>query len=219
MTILLCCIYSFLIKKKISIINFSLLIIIIILASLNIFYESKLNISSFIIANLIIFLRNSNYKNKLYIFSLILIITLPFLINLVYQKNFDKVKSRLLSSEEGFIVFYNTNINQLKSNTLDLDKFDFNKLDFSNIDKICTSYNTPLDKFFSGRICGWEILTKLYFQDFKLFGNGFFEDRRVLKSVQKISSNSYIFALFNAGIVSFLILIIFYMSIFLLYLW
>ncbi len=220
LTVFFTCIYSFLIKKKINIISFSLLIIIIIFASLNIFYESKLNILFFIIANLIIFLRNGNYKNKLYTFSLILIITLPFLINFVFQKNFDIAKSRLLSSEEGFFVFYNTNTYKLNSNNLNLDKldkldkFDYNKLDLSNINKICTNFDTSLDKFFSGRICGWEILIKLYFQDFKFFGNGFFEDRRVLKSVQKISSNSYIFALFNAGIVSFFVLIIFYVSIF-----
>lgn len=212
LTIFFSCIYSFLIKKKISIISFLLLIIIIIFASLNIFYESKLNIFTFILVNLIIFLRNNNYKNKLYIFSLILIIILPFLINSVL-KNFNKVESRLFNSEEGISVFFKSNINENKYRKLYLDKFEFNKLDFTNIDKICLSYNTSLDKFFGGRMCGWEILTKLYFQNFKLFGYGFFEDRKILKNVQKISSNSYIFALFNAGIVSFLILIIFSISI------
>jgi hypothetical protein len=211
LTIFFTCIYSFLIQKKITINNFLLLIVIIIFASLNIFYQSKLNILAFIIANLIIFLRNDNYKKKLYIFSLILIITLPFLIIFFYQKNFTRVENRLLNSEEGIFVF---NKYELPRNILNLDKLDYDKLDFSNLNKICISHNTSLDKFFGGRICGWEILTKLYFQNLKFFGYGFFDDRRILKKLEKISSNSYIFVLFNAGIVSFLIIIIFFVNIF-----
>ena len=162
-------------------------------------------------ANLIIFLRNDNYKKKSYIFSLILIITLPFLIIFFYQKNFTRVENRLFNSEEGIFVF---NKYELPQNILNLDKLDFDKLDFSTLNKFCLSHNTSLDKFFGGRICGWEILTKLYFQNLKFFGYGFFDDRRILKKIQKISSNSYIFVLFNAGIVSFLIIIIFYVNIF-----
>ena len=71
-----------------------------------------------------------------------------------------------------------------------------------------------MDRFFGGRICGWEILTKIYYNNFKLFGYGFFEDRKILKEFEKISSNSYLFALFNSGILSFVILIIFYSNIF-----
>jgi hypothetical protein len=203
LTILMSCFYNFLLKNKFNFINIFILTGVLILASINIFYQSKLNILAFIICCFYIFLSNNNYKNKLKIISLVLFVTLPFMINYAYQKYYNKnynfiQGSRVFSNTEGFSTF----INNQKKDT------------YKNLDKLCLSSNTAIDRFFGGRICGWEMLTKIYYNNFKLFGYGFFEDRKILKEFEKISSNSYLFALFNSGILSFLILIIFYSNIF-----
>jgi hypothetical protein len=214
LTILMCCFYNFLLKNKFNFNNFFILTGVLILASINIFYQSKLNILAFIICCCYIFLRNNNYKNKLKIISLVLLVTLPFIINYAYQKYYNKnynfiQGNRVFSNTEGFFTFKNYQKEGAYKN-LDNQKEDA----YKNIDKLCLSHNTAIDRFFGGRICGWEILTKRYYNNFKLFGYGFFEDRKILKEFEKISSNSYLFALFNSGILSFLILIIFYSNIF-----
>jgi O-antigen ligase len=65
-----------------------------------------------------------------------------------------------------------------------------------------------IDAFLSGRLCGWEILIKNLDKDL-LFGKGFFADQILLKSVQKISSNSWINILFNSGVLSLIIILLF----------
>ena len=65
-----------------------------------------------------------------------------------------------------------------------------------------------IDAFLSGRICGWEILIKNLNNDF-LFGKGFLADQILLGSVQKISSNSWVNILFNSGILSLIIILLF----------
>ena len=221
LTMLLSCFYNFLLKNKFNFINIFLLIVTLILASINIFYQSKLNILAFIICCFYIFLSNNNYKNKLKILSLVLLITLPFIINFAYEKYYNKnynfiQNNRLFSNNEGFFIFKNTKqffiFNKDQKKNYDYkDRFNISD---KNIDELCFSHNTAMDRFFGGRICGWEILTKIYYNNFKLFGYGFFEDRKILKEFEKISSNSYLFALFNSGILSFVILIIFYSNIF-----
>ena len=167
---------------------------------------------AFIIACFYIFLSNNNYKNKLKILSLVLLVILPFIINFTYQKyyskNYDFFQSnRLFNTNEGIFTFKNYPYIYQKSAYS-------KELSYKNLDVLCFSHNTAMDRFFGGRICGWEILTTQYYNNFELFGYGFFEDRKILKDFQKISSNSYLFALFNSGILSFLILIIFYTKIF-----
>ena len=203
LTILMSCFYNFLLKNKFNLINIFILIGTLILASINVFYQSKLNILAFIICCCYIFLSNNNYKNKLKIISLVVLITLPFIINYAYQKYYNKnynfiQGNRVFSNTEGLSTFNNYQ----------------QKDTYRNLNELCLSHNTAIDRFFGGRICGWEILTKTYYNNFKLFGYGFFEDRKILKEFEKISSNSYLFALFNSGILSFLILIIFYSNIF-----
>jgi hypothetical protein len=219
LAILLSCFYNFLLKNKFNLINIFLLIGALILASINIFYQSKLNMLAFIISCFYIFLRNNNYKNKLKILSLVLLVILPFIINFTYQKHFSKnydffQSNRLFNNNEGFFSFKNYPYIYDKSiNSYD-KSVNSKELSYINIDALCFSHNTAMDRFFGGRICGWEILTKQYYNNFELFGYGFFEDRKILKKFEKISSNSYLFALFNSGILSFLILIIFYSNIF-----
>jgi hypothetical protein len=212
LAILLSCFYNFLLKNKFNLINIFLLIGALILASINIFYQSKLNMLAFIISCFYIFLSNNNYKNKLKILSLVLLVTLPFIINFTYQKYYNKnydffQSNRLFNDNEGIFTFKNyPYINEKSSYSKELS--------YKNLDVLCFSHNTGMDRFFGGRVCGWEILTKQYYNNFELFGYGFFEDRKMLKKFEKISSNSYLFALFNSGILSFLILIIFYSNIF-----
>ena len=178
---LLSCFYNFLLKNKFNFINTFLLIVILILASINIFYQSKLNILAFIICCFYIFLSNNNYKNKLKILSLVLLITLPFIINFAYEKYYNKnynfiQSNRLFSNDEGFFIFRNNErffiFNNDQKKKYDYkDRFNIND---KKLNELCFSHNTAMDRFFGGRICGWEILTKLYFSNFELFGYGFY---------------------------------------------
>ena len=213
-SLLLICFYNFYLQDKLRILNILLFISALIFASINIFYQSKLNILAFIIACLYIFLSNRNYKKKIKILSLLLFLVLPFLINTAYNKyhndNYSSLQNnRLFNDQEGFLLFSKFKIFNTNKNT---EKYK-NTYDISNLNILCITHDTSIDKFLGGRVCGWELLTKVYFDNFKFFGNGFFEDRKILKPFQKISSNSYIFALYNAGILSFFILIIFYVNI------
>ena len=65
-----------------------------------------------------------------------------------------------------------------------------------------------IDAFLSGRVCGWEILIKNLNNDL-LFGKGFLADQILLKAVQKISSNSWMNILFNSGVLSLIIILLF----------
>jgi hypothetical protein len=213
-TLLLMCFYNFYLKDRLTKLNIFLFLCVLSFASINIFYQSKLNILGFVISCLYIFLNNYNYKNKLKILSLILFVILPFLINYTYNKyhneNYDMFKNnRIFNEEEGFLSLKNFSISKL-------DYKNISKLDYKNygeLKNLCITHNSGIDIFLGGRVCGWELLTRQYFNNFKFFGNGFFEDRKILEPFQKISSNSYIFALYNAGILSFFILIIFYANI------
>ena len=110
LTILLCCLFNFFLKDKLTVLTNFFFIVILILASINVFYQSKLNILAFIICCFYIFLSNKNYKNKLKIISLVLLITLPFIINYTYQKYYNKnyiflQDNRIFSEHEGFASF------------------------------------------------------------------------------------------------------------------
>ena len=72
----------------------------------------------------------------------------------------------------------------------------------------CSLIINKIDIFTSGRLCGWEILFKHTNRDL-FFGKGFFADKVLLKSVQKTSSNSWINILFNTGIISLTIILLF----------
>jgi len=65
-----------------------------------------------------------------------------------------------------------------------------------------------IDAFLSGRLCGWEILIKNLNNDL-LFGKGFLADQILLKTVEKISSNSWVNILFNSGVLSLIIILLF----------
>ena len=74
----------------------------------------------------------------------------------------------------------------------------------------CSKFLQPLDTLLSGRVCGWEILLNIMIAD-KVFmlGKGFLADQFYLKHLEKVASNSFINILFNTGVVSLLIYIIF----------
>jgi hypothetical protein len=73
----------------------------------------------------------------------------------------------------------------------------------------CSLFLNKIDGFLSGRPCGWEILIKNINKKDLFFGKGFFLDKQLLKPVQKTSSNSWINILFNTGIISLTIVLLF----------
>lgn len=73
----------------------------------------------------------------------------------------------------------------------------------------CSSDWKFFDGFFTGRICGWEILLKNNKTKDLLYGKGFFYDQVYLKFLEKTSSNSWVNILFNAGIFALLAYLIF----------
>lgn len=200
------CFFDSYINNKLNKKILALFIIIIILGFFNIYYSSKLNIISFILSCFFIFVFNNKKKIKSKICSLILILTIPFLINYYFTKtivhNYEFFKdNRIVNKEEGLLSLKNEITNKEKSIVLN----NYNK---------CSVSLKKIDKFTGGRTCGWEILIKNYISEKKILGKGFFADRHTLKEVQKISSNSYIFALYNSGLIGMISLIIFYIYFF-----
>jgi hypothetical protein len=68
--------------------------------------------------------------------------------------------------------------------------------------KVCTATLKSLDNLLTGRLCGWHILLNDIQKKDLLFGKGFFADQVYLKSIEKISSNSWVNILYNAGFIS-----------------
>ena len=234
LSLLLMSYYSFLLKNKFSIKLTLILFLILTLATINMFFQSKLNILFYIIASLFIFLFDIKNINKLKIFSLIILISFPFVL---HKAN----KNRIFSTQEGLLIFMGTERSFLlgqnqKKMQLDADQRSFllgqnmqldadqcinpnNDLVFGNCSHgytkhLCRTHSSKIDGFLGGRVCGWEIAIINYFEYFKFFGYGFFEDQKILKQFQKLSSNSLVFALYNGGVGSFLVMIIFYLMIF-----
>ena len=69
-----------------------------------------------------------------------------------------------------------------------------------------------MDSLLSGRVCGWEILIKNLKINHLLFGKGFFADQVYLKGAAKTSSNSWMNILFNTGVISLALSIIFILN-------
>ena len=185
-------------KKIISNIFFytsALLIFIIFLMQSRFIIVASCIFSFFIIA----YNHSLSLKKKFfYLFFLILTITSASTLAkterffYIGEENFlrDKITDFKISP-------YKTNEQNLMSNEQNLmSQCSFN----NNVNKI--------DAFLSGRVCGWEILIKNINNDL-LFGKGFSADQILLKSVQKISSNSWINILFNSGVLSLIIILLF----------
>lgn len=74
---------------------------------------------------------------------------------------------------------------------------------------VCRPILKPLDNILSGRLCGWHILLDDIQKKDLLFGKGFFADQVYLKTIEKISSNSWVNILYNAGVISLLLCLTF----------
>ena len=217
LSLLLMSYYSFLLKNKFSIRLALILFLILTLSTINIFFQSKLNILFYLIASLFIFLFDIKNINKLKIFSLIILISFPFVLSI-------QTNNRIFSEEEGLLIFKGTERSFLlgqKEMQLDADQCinRNNNLVFGNCSHgeskdLCRTHDSMIDKFLGGRVCGWEIAIINYFEYFKFFGYGFFEDQKILKQFQKLSSNSLVFALYNGGVGSLMVMIIFYLMVF-----
>ena len=78
----------------------------------------------------------------------------------------------------------------------------------SEMAKKCSSAFSTLDSISTGRICGWTLLLKNIKNDLFL-GKGFFADQFYLLPFEKLSSNSWVNILYNAGIMSLFLYSIF----------
>ena len=222
LSLLLMSYYSFLLKNKFSIKLTLILFLILTLATINMFFQSKLNILFYIIASLFIFLFDIKNINKLKIFSLIILISFPFVLSIQTNNEFN---NRIFSEEEGLLIFKGTEKSFLlageREMQLDADQcinrnndLVFGNCSHGDTKHLCRTDSSKIDGFLGGRVCGWEIAIINYFEYFKFFGYGFFEDQKILKQFLKISSNSLVFALYNGGVGSLLVMIIFYLMIF-----
>ena len=141
---------------------------------------------------------NLNFQKKLF-YLFFLIITITYASNLSKAERFSDVS---VSGEEKR--FLNDKINNFNIYN---EQYLYNErylLKQCSVNKIVNK----IDAFLTGRLCGWEILVQNLDEDL-LFGKGFLTDQLLLKSVQKLSSNSWINLLFNAGILSLLIILLF----------
>lgn len=263
LSLLLMSYYSSLLKNKFSIRLTLILFLILTLATINMFFQSKFNILFYIIASLFIFLFDIKNVNKLKIFSLIVIISFPFVLHVKADKiiydNEDTIlpppknrifsmqdtilslsKNRIFSMREGGILifkgkeksfFLGQNQKEMqkemqldvyqKEIQLDVDQcinrnnsLIFGSCNHGQTAQLCRTHSSKIDGFLGGRVCGWEIAIINYFEYFKFFGYGFFEDQKILKQFQKLSSNSLVFALYNGGVGSLIVMIIFYLMVF-----
>jgi len=209
------CLYFHRLKNKFTVKDIFFLIIIILLALITIYYNSRLNIVMMICSIIFVFVSNKNYKNRLGILSFLLILIFPFYMNYNYQKFVNKnynylIESRILGKLDGITSLFLKDLFINKTNKVS----QIYKDSETDLSKVCFTHDSSLDNFLSGRLCGWEIILQTYSHNFKFFGNGSFSDRKLLKKFQKISSNSFIFILYNAGIFSFLTFCWFYLIIF-----
>jgi hypothetical protein len=182
-------------RKSISNIFFfisALLIFIVFLMQSRFIIVSSCIFSFFIV----VYNHGLNFKKKLfYLFFLIITIT----------------SAASLTKLERFLE--NNNKNIFKYNKIQNFNLGTNSLYESNeqysLSQCSVDINVnKIDAFLSGRVCGWEILIKNLNNDL-LFGKGFFADQILLKSVQKISSNSWLNILFNSGVLSLIIILLF----------
>lgn len=114
---------------------------------------------------------------------------------------------------------YNSILNQNNSNFFIADSLDENKIEKFKVDEKYSLKNCNINTYFnfadiylSGRLCGWEILVKNLNKGF--FGKGFFADQILLKPIQKTSSNSWINILFNTGLLSFVVILMYVLIVF-----
>jgi hypothetical protein len=139
---------------------------------------------------------NLNFKKKLF-YLFFLIITITYATNLSKSERF----SNLGVEEKRFLNDKINNFNIYDEQYLYNERYLLNQCSVNEI-------VNKIDAFLTGRLCGWEILVKNLDNDL-LFGKGFLTDQLLLKSVQKLSSNSWINLLFNAGILSLIIILLF----------
>ena len=139
---------------------------------------------------IILSINNLNLMKKfLYLFFFIIIIML----------------STSLKKHQRFINFDQETILTAKLNSQDRAMYENNIYSTSE----CSLSLNKLDSFLTGRLCGWEILIKNISSKDLFFGKGFFLDKQQLKIIQKTSSNSWINILYNTGIMSFIIILLF----------
>jgi len=180
-------------KKSISNIFFfisALLIFIVFLMQSRFIIVSSCIFSFFIV----IYNHGLNFKKKLF-YLFFLIITITSAASLAKLERFLENDKKIFKSK---IENFNLETNSLyKSN----EQYSLSQCSLDiNVNKI--------DAFLSGRVCGWEILIKNINNDL-LFGKGFLADQILLKTVQKISSNSWTNILFNSGVLSLIIILLF----------
>jgi len=181
-------------RKSISNIFFfisALLIFIVFLMQSRFIIVSSCIFSFFIV----IYNHGLNFKKKLF-YLFFLIITITIAASLTKSERFFENNNKNVFKDK--IENFNLGTNSLYESN---ERYSLSQCSLDiNVNKI--------DAFLSGRLCGWEILIKNLDKDL-LFGKGFFADQILLKSVQKISSNSWMSILFNSGVLSLIIILLF----------
>ena len=177
---------NYIIKKEIIsniFYSFSLILLLIIFLM-----ESRfiIIVSCIFFSFIISSIKNLNLiKKSLYIFF--------FLISIIFSIIENRHERFFNTDDESYLVH--------KTRPQDQDNIIYSRTE-------CSLIINKIDIFTSGRLCGWEILFKHTNRDL-FFGKGFFADKVLLKSVQKTSSNSWINILFNTGIISLTIILLF----------
>ena len=121
--------------------------------------------------------------------------------------NFLFINNYIIKKKEKATIEERILLDELIENNLFYRKFQNSR--FQN----CTPDLKFLDNLLSGRVCGWQLLLKDIKVKDLLFGKGFFADQVFLKGIEKISSNSWLNILYNAGVIS-LFLFLFFLTIF-----
>jgi hypothetical protein len=182
-------------KEKIKIIiNYSL---VLLLGVIVYFYQSKINILFYFLFTIIIISKNNFLKKKEKFFFILISLITPILIynsSLEFSKSNDRIFDSIKNNDRIFDSIKNIyELRDLKFNNIENDNY-------RELSEQCILYQTPVDKLSGGRFCGWIIIIKNISINKIIFGYGFFEDQKLLKFYEKVSSNSYIFLLYNSGV-------------------
>ena len=197
----------------------------ILLSILIFYYQSRLSIIFIVIYVLLWILTFSN-KNFFYkIIFFVNIIVVPFILQNTYNfyletknletKNLEtkNLETKQLDNKkiiEKYIGILDSN--RLFNINTKISANHFHAFSAKKLCKFSTNYKfiEIIDRYSSGRICGWEILLRDIDKKDIIFGKGFFYDQKFLKRYQKISSNTFINIIYNSGLLgSFPLLFIF----------
>jgi len=179
------------------------------------YYQSRFTITYLTIFLIIFIYFDKKFSLVKKLSILFFLIIIPFYSNNIYINYTPQINS---SNDSVSLLNENLDKNLFKLNNNRIFQIDKKELILPSVikDDVCplvlnNDLFNRLDRFLSGRVCGWEIIILNIKKEDIFFGKGFFYDKKFLKIYQKIISNSYLSIFYNSGAIGFLSVIIIFL--------